>query len=139
MPEYQMSEQERQTIYGIMVPKPGEKPRQLTDGEVRAEFLKRVVGSVRYWQTVKPETAPNPQPPLSMEDRVSGIAFSLLVMLDGNQVGFPAVSLVPQPHPDDKEFNKGEGMHWYPCPREPRHDFGGALHEEFHGYLRGTK
>lgn len=42
-----------------------------------------------------------------------GLAFSIMNIFDGSSGGFPAaIDLVLRPHPDDKDFNIGEGEDW---------------------------
>jgi hypothetical protein len=61
--------------------------------------------------------------------RFEGLAFSLLVILDGG-TDLPGFKLSPDPHPSDKEFNQKRGENWFPkdC------DIAGELHELFRNF-----
>ena len=79
--------------------------RAKTVDEMRAEFLDHVIIMVQYWDGVDGKTK---------REALSGLAFSLLVALDGGCMGLPAYDLIPSPHPDDEAFAKEEGDNWYP-------------------------
>ena len=68
--------------------------RELTEAEVRTAFLHHVWSLVHYW-----DREPNRR---SCRGRLEGLAFSLLVALDGCADGLPAFIVAPCPHPDDK-------------------------------------
>lgn len=78
------------------------KPK--TAKEVRQEFLEHLRLVQREWSTL---------PDKSVEDRLDGLAFSFLSLLDGACVDFPAVDLVLRPHPDDESYFKEQGDDWY--------------------------
>lgn len=84
---------------------PGEA-RPLTAEEMREKFLATLRGYVAYWSIASVHTD-------TLEGRLNGLAFSFLNMLDGTSVALPAFNLVPQPHPDDAEFLRGEGENWW--------------------------
>jgi hypothetical protein len=90
--------------------------RPLTEEEVRQRFLDNVRALVQHWER-------NPK----VEDRCSGVAFSILALLDGCS-GFPACKVIPSPHESDKEFNESNGDNWFP----EGVDIAGSLHEEFY-------
>jgi len=100
--------------------------RELTTDEVRAEFLKHVQAIIRNWETVK--LAEN-----SVRARLEGLAFSLLVLLDGGSVGLPAFIVAPCPHPADREFHQEEGTNWWPENdwEAAKANISGGLHEDF--------
>jgi len=47
-------------------------------------------------------------------EKLDGLAFSILGMLDGVHCGLPAFDLVPSPHPDDHAYREAEGENWFP-------------------------
>lgn len=71
--------------------------------DLRNAFLHQLADAAYYWATLPDKT------PL---ERCSGLAFSVLVMIDGCSMGLPAFDLVARPHPDDKAFHKAEGSDW---------------------------
>ncbi len=90
-----------------------EECREYTKDEVLEMFMDNVRAIVRYWQNE------------SRSDRneaVSGVAHSLLSLLDGVHGGFPAINMVVSPHPDDKEFCKAEGENWFPASPQAASD-----------------
>lgn len=107
------------------------KPKPYTDDEVIDNFLVAVCHMVDYWETV-------PNPAHSRNSRVSGIAFSILAMLDGSNMGIPKFKVIPDPHPDDKDFQIKEGERWY-RPASMGNDISGGLHELFHTVRRRLK
>jgi hypothetical protein len=96
-------------------------PRALTAEEVRARFLDLVHSYVRYWdQEVEGQDT---------RERLEGLAFSILVILDGGSVSLPAFAVTPAPHPSDEEFHRSRGEDWFP----EGVDIAGDLHHEFVG------
>ena len=78
-------------------------PRAKTPEEVRGELLAHIKTISRYWAGL-----PNKTP----RERCDGVAFSILVLLDG-MANFPAVDLALQPHQDDQAFYVEQGENWY--------------------------
>lgn len=105
------------------------KPREMTEEEVRERFLRHVASLVDYWES---ETRAE-----SLRARLEGLAFSMLVAIDGGAAGLPGFILAPSPHKDDKEFNRSRGANWYPRAK-CEHDIAGSLHEEFSRFRRGA-
>jgi hypothetical protein len=99
------------------------EPRQLTDEEIREAFLAHVRFIVRWWAN-NPASA-------SVEERLSGLAHSILSAIDGAAVDLPGFALVPRPHPEDKEYYQEKGEDWYP-EANLEHDIAGSLHELFY-------
>ena len=94
------------------------KTRPYTADEVQARVLNHVRELVDYWQHVDRPTE---------QERMNGLAFSILVMLDGGTCGLPKFTVSPDPHPDDKTFHEQQGENYYePC------DIAGSLHEAFY-------
>lgn len=95
-------------------------PRAFTPAEARERFLHTVHANVLYWAQLENKSA---------EERCVGLAFSLLVLLDGQNASFPAVKLVLNPHPADQAFQQSQGVNWF----EPNMEFtaGQSLHVQF--------
>jgi hypothetical protein len=93
------------------------EPRAYTEEEVRSKFLDHVRLLVSYWDG-QPTTSRN---------KLDGLAFSIMTTLDGGS-GLPGFIVTPNPHVDDKEFNRAEGNNWYPddC------DIAGCLHDQYY-------
>lgn len=106
------------------------KPREMTTEEVRAKFLDMVRSYVDYW--ADPYHAPGDD----LRERLSGLAFSILVILDGDSA-MPGFIVAPHVHEGDKKDCIENGENWYPEPRDVEHDayeydIAGHLHEEFY-------
>ncbi len=78
--------------------------REKTAEESRQEFLQLVRFYAEEWVRVHGQT---------VEERLHGLAFSILAIFEGEAVGFPAVDLVLRPHPDDKEYLGKHGENWH--------------------------
>jgi hypothetical protein len=106
-------------------------PRVFTDDEVRDALLEHIWVMIRYWQNIEKPLA----------DRLEGLAFSILAMLDGSSVAITGFQVIPAPHKEDAAFHKEHGENWFPYSKQQAHDIGGGLHELFHdvgrklGYL----
>lgn len=102
-----------------------QEPRELTEDEVREKFIDLVWSYIRYWENLPDKTC---------NERVEGLAFGMLVILDGEST-LPGFIVAPRPHPGDKDFHKSEGGNWYPENHESGVvcDIAGCLHELFHG------
>lgn len=103
---------------------PSTKPRQFTEQEVRDKFLELVWSYISYWQELPDKTC---------NEKVEGLAFSILVILDGESE-LPAFIVAPDPHPSDKKYLKGKGLNWFPENHRARVacDISGGLHDLFH-------
>lgn len=82
---------------------------------------------VQSWSELPDKTA---------AERVSGMAFSLLVILDGGVPGLPGFQVIPEPHPDDREWAIGLGNNYYPQSEPNGNDIAGGLHELFYTHAR---
>jgi hypothetical protein len=71
--------------------------------EIRDRFMKKVVEITQDW--AKEERVPD------VEDKLSGLAFSLLVLIDGgySDGGIPNMRLVPSG--SDEAINEGRDLH----------------------------
>lgn len=94
---------------------------ELTEGKIRERFLRHVEGCIRSWlnETRTPD----------VEGKMRGLAFSILVAIDGESA-LPAFKLIADPHPEDKEFRKSKGEDWYP----ENINIAGCLHNELSCY-----
>ena len=101
------------------------KPRVLTGKEVRAELLAHIAAMAEYWTRVGKHQLHGGAD--EAQARADGLAFSILVALDGKSIGLPAFKLIPAPHPSDKQYCIDNGMDWYPSTG----DIAGTLHEEY--------
>jgi hypothetical protein len=97
------------------------EPRAFTADEVRDQFLQHVRGIAQHWAS-RPDKTP--------EQRCKGAMFSMLSLLDGAAMGFPAVSLTLAPHPDDQAYCRENGDNWYESGMV-FNDGEDALHELF--------
>lgn len=99
-------------------------PRQMTDDEVRAAFLRHVWTMIDYWAADRrtPDT----------RDKLAGLAFSILTAIDGFSMALPAFTLAPDPHPDDAAFHAANGVDWYPPGPDVEHNIAGGLHDAFY-------
>lgn len=102
-----------------------ETPRVFTEGECREKFLRHVWTLIEFWEKdSRAET---------VHAKMTGLAFSMLVMLDGGSVALASFSVCPSPHPDDKEYHRERGENWWPTD-EDAVDIAGSLHELFYQY-----
>lgn len=106
------------------------EPRAYTPDELRDQLLEQAVGMARYWARL-PETNRATGAKMTVQDRCEGVVFSILAMLDGSSA-LPGVDLVFQPHPDDKEYLRGNGENWV----EPGTTVSDMLHEHMHRFTK---
>ena len=99
--------------------------KEKTKEEVREEFLGHLRMMVSYWEKLEGNH--------STKERLEGLAFSMLVAIDGG-TNLPSFILAPMPHEDDKEFHTNEGEDYYPENHESdvKCDISGSLHEQFY-------
>ena len=98
--------------------------REWTQDEVRDKLIEHLKVMVRYWNSVDE---------IDTLEKLEGMAFSVLSMLDGCSMDVPGFIVAPCPHPDDKEYCKEEGENWFPQNHESEVncDISGDLHEHF--------
>ena len=98
--------------------------REKTVEEVRYEFVDRVGNLVDYWSS---------QEGMSDKDKVEGVAFSILTMLDGCSGSIPGFIVAPLPHEGDTEYNMKNGENYYPQNHNSnvKCDIAGVLHDTF--------
>ena len=104
-----------------------DEPHEMTADEVRDKLLSHIWTMIRYWERNGGVE----------RDKMEGLAFSILVALDGSSSGLPGFVVAPAPHESDIDFHKEHGENWYP-PFEEDHvcDIGGSLHDHFHKFGR---
>jgi hypothetical protein len=96
--------------------------RVYTTEEVREQFLAHVRALVDYWDGVPKETS---------KEKLSGLAFSILVLLDGG-TELPHFEVVASPHPDDQAYNEENKDDYYAYPPDLENSISGCLHELFY-------
>jgi hypothetical protein len=99
--------------------------KKYTNDEVRAKFLSHVNHLVKYWAE---------QPNQTDFEKVEGVAFSILSVIDGCSMNLPGFVLAPQPHKDDKQFHIGNDEDYYPRTKKVKTDIAGTLHERLKDY-----
>lgn len=103
------------------------EPRAYTSEEATKMFIDHVRTMVMYWNNL---------PGLDMAtgiertqlDRLDGLAFSILTLLDGDSMALPMCRVLVDPHPADKAYHQSEGENWF----EPETELDGPLHELFY-------
>lgn len=89
-------------------------PREKTKVEVQQDFIDRIWYLIEYWE--KESRAK------TSRDKLEGLAHSILNTLDGCSM-LPGFAVIPNPHPDDKQYYIENGEDWYP----DNIDIGGEL------------
>lgn len=100
------------------------KSRKYSKKEVIQNFVLYVKNCVNYWQ--KENKAPK------VKDKLEGLAFSILVGIDGEAGDLPKFILAPDPHTDDKSYCEKEGRNYYPDNNHSKVkcDISGELHHK---------
>jgi len=108
----------------------GHEPREFTEEEVRERFLRQVAVLIQYWETES--RTPD------LHGKMTGLAFSILSMLDGCSMGIPGFIVAPCGHPDDKAYHQAHYENWYPENHEAdvKCDISGGLHDQLHKYVQ---
>lgn len=83
------------------------EPRAYTSDEIKDEFLGEIRSCVRFWSQNSRQMEEK-----TIEDRLNGLAFSILSVIDGTS-SLPAFNLAVSPHPDDKGYCQEQGENWY--------------------------
>jgi hypothetical protein len=94
------------------------KPRAWTEEEIREKFFKQIKLILSEWRSYPNKTE---------LERINGIIFSIMAMLDGSSIDIPAFKVIPMPHEDDKEYHVKKGENYYPDDV----DIAGSLHDEW--------
>lgn len=78
------------------------KVRAKTQEEIRQELIAELKSAVSFW--LNQDT--------SEEDKLNGVVFSMLSLIDG-VTSMPSFDLVVHPHKDDKAFCIANSLNWY--------------------------
>lgn len=108
----------------------GREPRELTEEEVRERFLKQVAVLIQYWETES--RTPD------LHGKMTGLAFSILSMLDGCSMGIPGFIVAPSTNRDDKAHRQAHHEDWYPQNHEANVncDISGGLRDQLYKYVQ---
>lgn len=96
--------------------------REYTEAEIREIFLRSVWDRIRYWDDDR----------FSRNKALSGLAFSILSMIDGCSLDIPPYKISPIMDHDGYNFDIENGNNLYPITEEI--DIGGSLHELFYTF-----
>ena len=99
--------------------------KEKTEDEIRTEFLNHIRHLVNYWDKVDKPTS---------KEKLEGLAFSILAMLDGCSGDICGFIVAPSTHEDDKQYNIDNGEDYYPQNHETnvKGDIAGGLHDLFY-------
>lgn len=97
-----------------------DQPRAYTTEELRDTLLEEVRQIARHWA--------DPKIDRDLQGRCNGVAFSILALLDGCNIGIPTIDLVFQPHESDKASSIRRGENWI----EPGSVLDTGLHDCFY-------
>lgn len=100
------------------------EPREYTPEEIRDQFLNHMRHLVDYWSGEDVGTR-------STKDRLDGLAFSFLSMIDGCSMAMPGFRIFPTCHPTDPDYLREHDENWYPV----NDDSGDMRGEITTGYL----
>jgi hypothetical protein len=99
--------------------------REKVSDEITAELIEHIRELISYWESTESSSL----------EKLNGLAFSILVALDGSGDNLPSFIIAPSPHPEDKQFNIERDNNYYPENHELENyingDIGGSLHELF--------
>ena len=93
--------------------------------EIREEFLEHVRDLIEYWDEAEKSTN---------KEKLSGLAFSILVALDGGAADLPGFLVAPLVSLEDVDSSKEENEDYYPynSGESIKCDIAGSLHELFY-------
>ncbi len=96
-------------------------PRPYTEEEATCILMDKIWRCIEHWEMES--RAPSPR------EKMEGLAYSILTILDGESLGMPGVQLNVQltPHPSDEQYLKSQGENWFPQGMVLRT----ALHDAF--------
>ena len=81
------------------------RPKEKSEEIVREEFLNHIRGLVDYWDKVDEKNC---------REKLQGLAFSVLAMLDGVSTDICGFIVAPSTHEDDKAYHIANGEDYYP-------------------------
>jgi hypothetical protein len=97
--------------------------QEYTTEEIREQFIQEVRSLVEYWNNL---------PDKNQRERLSGLAFSIMTLLDGASY-MPSFIVAPDPAPEDKEYHIEEKENYYPenfkISPKIKGDISGYLHD----------
>lgn len=103
-----------------------DKPRELTKKEISVKVISHIYNLIDYWDSFED---------YSSKEKLDGLAFSILSMLDSPSTDLPHFIVAPA---TDKEWKKSlikDGKNYYPdnekILRKVRGDISGTLHEYY--------
>ena len=99
------------------------KPRAYTTEEVREMFIRDMWSRLKECLDDKRMSTP--------QHKLEVFMHSTFAMLDGCSFGLPGFLLIPNPHPDDKEFHIKRGENYFPSKEDIS---GGCLHGLMYKY-----
>lgn len=101
-----------------------ETSREFTEDEVRDQFLDHVRYLSKYWREVKDITT---------DEKLDGLAFSILWAIDECNSSLPSFILAPLPHIGDMRFRINKNQDYFPENHKSnvKCDIGGCLHERY--------
>ena len=79
--------------------------RPYTKEEAQKAVLRNIANTTKYW--LKESRAK------TTEAKLTGLAFSILAMIDGSAIGLPAMDIVLRPHISDEDFHRSRGEKWW--------------------------
>jgi len=96
--------------------------KEKTTEEIKQEFINTVKSYVHYWDKL---------PDINTRAKLEGLAFSIMVMIDGGASGLPGFILAPCPYKEDKQFYVDSEEDYYPENDEDsiNGDIAGNLHD----------
>ena len=77
--------------------------KEITKEEARKNFLRHISGIVDHWAGQSDQTD---------KEKCDGVAFSILVMLDGESM-LPSYTVIPNGNPTDTEYYRGQEENYY--------------------------
>lgn len=95
--------------------------REYTQEEVQDKFLAHVRSLIKYWNSVEGQTT---------SEKLDGLAFSIMVAIDGGAGGLPSFVLAPFPHESDRQYHIDNGENYYPEDPIVKCNIAGYLHDE---------
>jgi hypothetical protein len=107
-----------------MKAKKAKAPRAYTAEEARDLFLQTVANYVDYWE--KESRQPE------LRAKLEGLAFSILVILDGEAASLPGFTVKPLPSVEDKDWYIKQGENYF----DSETDIAGSLHDNIHKFLK---
>jgi hypothetical protein len=102
--------------------------REYTADEVIEKFLLHIANLINYWS--------DEQRRITSQERLEGLAHSILVTLDGYSANLPGFVVAPAPHPSDRAYCMDKRENYYSAAPQATCDIAGHLHEVLYSYSR---